>query len=48
MGLPDERIYTAVRFGLGRYNDDAEVSAAVEMLTEAVTAARARSAPASA
>lgn len=48
MGLPDERIYTAVRFGLGRYNDDAEVDAAVEMLAEAVAAARARSAPASA
>ncbi len=48
MGLPDERIYMAVRFGLGRYNDDAEVDAAVEMLAEAVAAARARSAPASA
>jgi cysteine desulfurase len=30
MGLPDERVYTALRFGVGRYNTDAEVDAVVE------------------
>jgi cysteine desulfurase len=45
MGLPDERVYGALRFGLGRYNTDAEVDAAVEDVAEAVREARARAAP---
>jgi cysteine desulfurase len=47
LGLPDERIYTALRFGLGRYNDDREVDTVVEALSEAVIRARARWQPAS-
>lgn len=47
IGLPDERIYTALRFGLGRYNDDREVDTVVEALAEAVIQARARWQPAS-
>ena len=47
LGLPDERIYTALRFGLGRYNDDHEVDTVVEALAEAVIQARARWQPAS-
>jgi cysteine desulfurase len=46
MGLPDDRIYTALRFGIGRYNTDDEVEAVVEALAEAVRATRARSSPA--
>ena len=30
MGLPDERVYTALRFGIGRYNTDAEIDAAID------------------
>ena len=45
LGLADERIYTALRFGLGRYNAEAEVDAAVAAVAEAVLAVRARSAP---
>jgi len=47
LGLPDERIYTALRLGLGRYNDDREVDIVVEALAEAVIQARARWQPAS-
>jgi len=47
LGLPDERVYTALRFGLGRYNDEREVDAVVEALAEAAKAARARAQPAS-
>jgi len=47
IGLPDERVYTALRFGLGRYNDAGEVDTVVEALAEAVKAARARWQPAS-
>lgn len=43
LGLPDERIYTALRFGLGRYNTQAEVEDVVAALAEAVKATRARS-----
>jgi cysteine desulfurase len=46
MGLPDERIYTAVRFGVGRYNAPAEIGETVEAFARAVTAARTRSSPA--
>ena len=46
LGLPDERVYTALRFGVGRYNDDAEVDEVVDALAAAVDAARARAASA--
>jgi cysteine desulfurase len=42
MGLSDERIYTALRFGVGRYNTAAEIDDAVDALGEAVADARAR------
>jgi cysteine desulfurase len=44
LGLPDERIYTALRFGLGRYNTEFEIDEVVASLAEAVKAARARAA----
>ena len=44
LGFPDERVYTALRFGIGRYNDAAEIDAVVLALAEAVQGARARSA----
>lgn len=43
MGLPDERVYTALRFGIGRYNSGAEIAAVVDALAAAVAQARARS-----
>jgi cysteine desulfurase len=43
LGMTDDRVYTSLRFGLGRYNTEAEVDAVVEALAEAVTAARDRS-----
>jgi cysteine desulfurase len=46
MGLSDERVYTALRFGVGRYNAAAEIDAAVEALVRVVAEARARSSPA--
>jgi cysteine desulfurase len=46
MGLPDERIFTALRFGIGRYNTELELDTAVDALEEAVRAARLRSSPA--
>jgi cysteine desulfurase len=47
LGLTDERVYTALRFGLGRYNDAGEIDTVVEALAEAVKTARARWQPAS-
>jgi len=46
LGLPDERVYSSLRFGLGRYNTEEEVDRAVRTLAEAVAAARSRSAAA--
>ncbi|HEY3122225.1 MAG TPA: cysteine desulfurase family protein, partial [Vicinamibacteria bacterium] len=46
LGLPDERVYTALRFGVGRFNAEAEVDDVVAALAAAVQAARARSSPA--
>jgi cysteine desulfurase len=46
MGLSDERIYTALRFGVGRYNAAADIDEVVEALAAAVAEARARSSPA--
>jgi cysteine desulfurase len=45
LGLPDERVYTSLRFGVGRYNTAAEIDAVVAALAEAVKAARVRYAP---
>jgi cysteine desulfurase len=42
LGLSDERIYTSLRFGIGRFNDAAEIDAAVEAIAAAVEAARTR------
>jgi cysteine desulfurase len=42
LGLPDERVYASLRFGLGRYNTEDEVDRAVRTLAGAVAAARAR------
>ena len=42
LGLPDERIYTALRFGLGRFNDAAAIDEAIEALAGAVDTARSR------
>jgi cysteine desulfurase len=42
MGLPDERVYTALRFGIGRYNSGAEIAAMVQALAAAVAGARSR------
>lgn len=47
LGLPDERVYTALRFGLGRYNTAAEVDAVVERVADAAESARGRSAASS-
>ena len=47
MGLSDERVYTALRFGIGRYNTDLELDAVVGALEEAVRQSRRRSSPAS-
>ena len=46
MGFGDERVYTALRFGLGRYNTEPEVDLVVDALAKGVAASRARSAPA--
>jgi cysteine desulfurase len=45
IGLSDERVYTSVRFGLGRHNTRADVEGAVSILRQSVAAARARVAP---
>jgi cysteine desulfurase len=46
MGLSDERVYTALRFGVGRYNAAADIDDTVSALSRAVAEARARSSPA--
>ncbi len=46
MGLGDDRVYTALRFGLGRYNTESEVDLVVDALAKGVAVSRARSAPA--
>ena len=45
LGLPDDRVFTSLRFGIGRYNTAQEIDAVVDALAGAVTAARARWAP---
>jgi cysteine desulfurase len=46
MGLSDERVYTALRFGVGRYNAAADIEETASALSSAVAEARARSSPA--
>jgi cysteine desulfurase len=46
LGLPDERVYTALRFGLGRFTTDTEIDYVVGALGEAVDGARSRATPA--
>jgi cysteine desulfurase len=45
IGLPEDRVYTSLRFGLGRYNTAAEVDVAVDAVAEAAREARARTSP---
>ncbi len=45
LGVSDERVYTSLRFGIGRYNTADEIEAVVDALAEAVTAARCRTSP---
>jgi cysteine desulfurase len=42
LGLPDTRIHTALRFGLGRYNTPAEVEVVVDALAREAAALRER------
>jgi cysteine desulfurase len=42
LGLPDERVYSSLRFGLGRYTTEAEVDSAALIVHAAVARARAR------
>jgi cysteine desulfurase len=44
LGLPEDRIYTALRFGIGRFNRESEIDETVEALSVAVDSARARAA----
>jgi cysteine desulfurase len=46
LGLPDERVYTALRFGLGRYNTEHEIDVATSALCRAVEEVRGRAIPA--
>jgi cysteine desulfurase len=43
LGLPDERVYASLRFGIGRFNTEAEIDRAVSIVARAVGAARSRS-----
>ncbi len=46
MGLGDDRVFTALRFGLGRYNTEQDVDVVVDAIARSVKTARERSAPA--
>ena len=43
LGLGDDRIYTALRFGIGRFNTPAEIDSVVDALATAAAVARTRS-----
>jgi len=45
LGLPPERVASALRFGLGRGNDAAQIDAAVARIAEEVAALRGRATP---
>ncbi len=42
LGLSDQRVYTALRFGLGRYNAEAEIDETVQTVSRAVEEVRGR------
>jgi cysteine desulfurase len=46
LGLPDERVYTALRFGVGRYNTEQEIDVAIDAVARAVEEVRDRALPA--
>jgi cysteine desulfurase len=46
LGLPDERVYTALRFGVGRYNTEQEIDVAIDAVARAVAEVRDRALPA--
>ena len=43
LGLTDDRIYTALRFGIGRFNTGSEIDTVIEELAAAAVVARNRS-----
>jgi cysteine desulfurase len=43
LGLADDRIYTALRFGIGRFNTPSEIDSVIEALAAAAAVARNRS-----
>jgi cysteine desulfurase len=45
LGMTDERVYSSLRFGIGRYNAPFEIDAVVDALAEAVRMARSRTSP---
>jgi cysteine desulfurase len=45
MGLSDERVRSSLRFGLGRWTDDAQIGRTIELFAEAATALRSGEAP---
>jgi cysteine sulfinate desulfinase/cysteine desulfurase-like protein len=42
--MTDSRVYTSIRFGIGRYNTETEIDVAVEAIADAVREARNRAA----
>jgi cysteine desulfurase len=44
LGMTDSRVYTSIRFGIGRYNTETEIDVAVEAIADAVREARNRAA----
>ena len=45
LGLDDTRVYSAIRFGIGRYNIEGEIDETARLLAHAVAESRARTAP---
>ena len=43
--MTDERVYSSLRFGIGRYNAPDDIDAVVDALAEAVKKARSRTSP---
>jgi len=40
LGLPDDRVRSSLRFGIGRFNTDAEIQSAIDAVADAVTRLR--------